>query len=240
MVFLNGFGLEVLVRGTTIDKFTREGGKYFALEHGDEYQIQLSNTRNTLCEVHLEIDGEDVGTFRIPRRGLITLERPANRQKKFTFVREDSTLARRTGVEAGLLENGLIRAVFYPKKEIIYETLAPTEAYGEMIPEYLSTPRGLTSSSLASSQTNLRTSQAPQARMMRAPQYESGATILGRDSSQRFGLVEKMDWRDIDQANVTTIEVRLVAKTTTYQPLRSHHHYNYQRETPYPDRIDDY
>ena len=238
MVYLNGFGVEILVRGRNIDKFTRNGGKYYALHHGDEYEIRLTNNRDTIADAELKIDGVDSGKFRIPAHDTLTLERPANRPKKFTFVKEDSSLARRTGVVEGEYENGLISVKFFPKKEVKYEPLRPVmEEPVSMRVSPLESMRAapLSSASSAglmsstSSMIQPRTMLAKQA-SMRAPEYSSGATILGDQSSQRFSLIEPLKPHEIDRENITTITIRLVAEEyRVYSP-----------KTPYPPRIDDY
>ena len=78
-----------------------------------------------MAEVYIE--GEHVGTWFIPRKDSITIDRPVSVARRFVFFRETDRRAISAGVTPGESLNGLVRVVFYPKKQQ-YIALTPTIA----------------------------------------------------------------------------------------------------------------
>jgi hypothetical protein len=110
-MYQNSFGVSV------------EGGReresgYVEMRHGSTYKLRLRNDRSVPCDATLEIDGKDMGSFRIGPHGKILIERPANESKKFTFFKSDTREARQSG-QAGVAfdAKGLIKVTFRPGVE---------------------------------------------------------------------------------------------------------------------------
>lgn len=110
-MYQNSFGVSV------------EGGKeresgYVEMRHGAIYKLRLRNDRSVPCDVTLEIDGKDMGSFRIGPHGKILIERPANESKKFTFYKIDTREARMSGQSGVSFDSrGLIKVTFRPGVE---------------------------------------------------------------------------------------------------------------------------
>lgn len=161
MVTTNGFAVSIITDGFH-DKLKRGYENYVALDNGAEYKIELRNNRPTeaMAEVHLE--GQEIGTWYIPAKSSIIIERPSDINRKFTFFSEHDSRAQKAGVMIGSQINGLVKVIFYPKKDYSKPVYA-------MFRKPLST------------QFNVKS-----ARTMNS-QYESGATVFGRVSNQIFG-----------------------------------------------------
>lgn len=97
--------------------FGREGFDYVSLPSGEEYIVNLHNNHRTRCDVELYIDEEHVGGFVVQAHQTERIERPENEKRKFTFFDENSEVAESAGVRPGDFKNGLIRAIFKPKKQ---------------------------------------------------------------------------------------------------------------------------
>ena len=74
------------------------GSSEVQLRHGQTYQLALTNHGALRCDVFLEIDGKDMGAWRIPAAETIFLERPLRQEGRFTFFRLDSPEAKATGI----------------------------------------------------------------------------------------------------------------------------------------------
>lgn len=111
MLLQDGYGINI-PQATRIEK-----GTYFFLPHKTEYTIELSNYLATLCDAQVFVDGETIGTFRIPRTGSVKIERPVNAQRKFIFLDFNSPEAEQAQLQ--LNQNlGLIKVKFIPEFEI--------------------------------------------------------------------------------------------------------------------------
>ena len=214
MVYNNGFSLEIIPIDGEMTKFTRGESKYVGLNNGTEYKIKLGNHRKTPCDVDITIEDRHIGKWRIEPNDYIVIERPGNIHQKFTFFSETSMEAIEAGSNPGKFTNGLVKAVFYPKKKIIYRQIEEEEPILESLSKqsYSSTP--------------MRQSVS----MARNQQYESGVTVLGEKSRQHFGQTRPLRNDEIDWSNVTQIFIRLVARKPRYQ---QHSPWNV------PPRIDD-
>lgn len=62
----------------------------------------------------ISIDGYDVGGWSIDGRQELSIERPVNEAKKFTFYRV-KTAPKEAGIESGRSENGVVKCVFTPE-----------------------------------------------------------------------------------------------------------------------------
>ena len=191
MISKNGFDLTIeSLNRSAAEKVRLNNADYIALDNNTEYAIRLFNDRDIIADAEVYVDGELVGSWRIDAHDSITIERPGDIRRKFTFFSERSSEAFEAGVERGRDENGLIKVVFKPKKQIRYERMSPrsTGRY------YASTPMAMMQSD-----------------------YESGTTVLGDKSYQNFGSTRALRSDEIDWSNVTEIIVRLIARRSGYR-----------------------
>lgn len=239
MVQVNGFALAIINDGEQ-DKLKRDDGDYVALDNNTEYKLKLSNFHGTDCMVDVYIEDDKVGTWFIPSNDSIVIERPADTYRKFTFVKETAYQARQAGVIAGVSTNGLIKVVFFPKKQIPIVMTSRYESMARPTPLSIKSYQNGVSQSFRPA-SPVRTSMASSPRSFRSPsRYESGATILGDVSHQQFGT--RMRFRDdeIDWSNKTTITIRLVARSYDYRSYdyRPYVSIGNRHENTYPQRID--
>ena len=73
MVKVNGFEVRILSPSSS-DEFEKNGMVYNKLKSGSEYQLKLGNSRDTICDVDVSIDGRYIGTWRIWANSFITLD----------------------------------------------------------------------------------------------------------------------------------------------------------------------
>lgn len=193
MVYVNSFSVKVIAPNQ--DKLNRNGYNYVALNNGTEYKLNLINNRSTDAMAQVFLEGNDIGTWFIPANSNITIDRPSNIARKFTFFTETDYRAQQANVIVGDSSNGLIKVIFYPKKQYIstISTFYPISPYrSSFVPSSLSikpsSPRSLTN------------------------EYKSGATVLGSNSDQTFGKKERFRDDEIDWDNKTEIVIRLIVK----------------------------
>lgn len=296
MVYNNGFGVKIITDSDQ-DKLKRGDYNYVALQNNTEYKLQLVNDRSTDAIAEVFIEDKQVGTWFVPANEDIIIDRPANVARKFTFFRETDPRVINAGVALGESSNGLIRVVFYPKKQ---QYIVIRSSPNVMLP---SSPSGVTSTGLVSpritqqplpsqslqfpvlptliaplaSTSTLPSSIAPQQLQSltstqqssmalketrsgsgfqltpissyspRSTMYQSGATVLGRDSYQTFGTMKRFSNDEIDWSNKTEIIIRLVVKPNVYiSTVQSSSPNQWSREfvaiktynQPIPPRID--
>ncbi|XP_035690481.1 uncharacterized protein LOC118425622 isoform X1 [Branchiostoma floridae] len=92
-----------------------DGEEFVEMDHGSSYRIRLTNSHLSSCEAQLDIDGKDVGTWRLEPGQQVELERPEEEQMCFTFF--STRLAPPdSGIRRGEEENGLVQVTFTPEK----------------------------------------------------------------------------------------------------------------------------
>jgi len=107
-MYLNKFSVR-------INGKSEESG-YVEMKHGETYTIVLKNDHDVRCDASVEVDGKDVGTFRINSRSNLRLERPANEQKLFTFYQLGTSEADKSGLnKVEKNKMGLIKVIFKPE-----------------------------------------------------------------------------------------------------------------------------
>lgn len=97
-----------------------EGGReritgYVEMAHNTKYAVILSNKSPLDCDAVVEIDGKEVGVWRVYSGKNIRIERPVHDTGQFTFYKFDSS----EGGKVGLVRNdklGLISVLFKPEK----------------------------------------------------------------------------------------------------------------------------
>ncbi len=209
-------------------RYTPEG-VYVLVPHGEEYKLRLTNHSPTRADVAVEVDGKEIGRWRVPARESRTIERPANIEQKLTFVTEGSLLGERAGVISGRRENGLVRVTFYPERYHPVNTVSLIERLPDSFGFSSSAPRRAMSPRSEST-------------MALAPMREmrSGATILGERSNQRFQDTEPI--RDIDRNRVCEVVFRMVAlESQPYRAIGSMSPRDLGRRSPrIPPRVETY
>lgn len=118
-MYLNKFSARINGKG--------EDSGYVEMKHGETYTIVLKNDHNVRCDATVEVDGKDIGTFRIEAHSNIYIERPSNEQKKFTFYQLGTSEATQSGLnKVEKNEMGLIKVTFKPEKIWHVAAVAPT------------------------------------------------------------------------------------------------------------------
>jgi len=91
----------------------RENG-YVVMKHGTQYSIALTNFYGTQCDAEIHIDGQHVGTWRVPSLSKVSIERPVFDTGRFTFYQVGSREAQAAEISKGD-NTGLIVVIFKPE-----------------------------------------------------------------------------------------------------------------------------
>lgn len=254
MVRVGNFGVDIEAVGAM--PFVMNGDNYVSMTDGTEYRIRLTNYSDADADAEVNLEGRGIGKFRVNRRSSSVLERGAYDRGRFTFFGEFTDEALSAGVVPLSFTNGLVDVTFYPEKRVYrpvspprhpseYSMYRPVSPGRRSIIEpvaTVSTPFRPSSSLRASSPTlrftqdrvNLiedrRVMSAAPMSMMRGDisgPLSAGATVLGRDSSQRYDSVP--DITRIDSREITRITIRLVVRNEGYARP--------ERRTSVPPRI---
>jgi len=242
---LNGFSINII--NDAVNHFKRDEHNYYSLPHLTEYKIALSNNRSTRCDAEVFVDGLSVGTWRIDQYETITIERPADVNRKFIFAAESSPLARQLGVQKNSYDNGLIKVIFRPEKINIcrfseYPYISTPTFYnpsdvtfGEFSQSYTNSNYSMNDSNQSKSMRGCE-SVSNECNFIGSDSLSSGATILGSGTDQYFN--EATPLTEIDNKNITTINIRLVvAKNQPYVSLKDE--LKRRPMTMVPPRIED-
>lgn len=194
---LNGYELNIVgSRNNFISStksITSEG--FAVMSHNETYKIKLGNNNFSRCDAVVTIDGSQVGTWRLQPKSSITIERPADIDKNFTFFKVGTSEGNSAGLKLNDRDNGLVQVEFIP--ETIYK-------HSDFV--------------LESATMNCKTADLnnimPQASCR---SYGQGGTGLQGKSDQQFGTARKID-RDYNRS--TTISVRLVSSTPNDDPMK--------------------
>jgi len=144
--------------------FERTSG-HVEINHRQEYQLQLTNNGSQNCEAAVFVDGKNIGTWIINRYDTVTLERPANVARKFTFLETGSSEFSDANLDSiNRNDLGLIKVKFTPERNAIpCHSLRKSTGY-----------RGAQCS-------------------LEATSYNSGGTGLGSNSNQQFREVNGLN-----------------------------------------------
>jgi hypothetical protein len=176
-------------------------GGHVPIAHEAEYKIRLGNDGPTRCDVDVTMDGEPVGRFQLAAWAHCDIERPGSLFKggdpmrMFTFLKETSTEAASAGIAAKAKLNGVID-VFFTPEAAGHEVFLDSEV----------TERGEEKGASRGSVLPVGSSGPPRGK--RRGGYMSGATALGRASTQQFHTVAGID--SVDKKRETRIIIRLV------------------------------
>lgn len=202
---------------------------YVSLPNNSPYKIQLVNNRDQRCDATVTIDGVSVGTWRVPPYDSITIERPANINRRFLFFKQDSSLAKKTNLEHVSPFNGLISVTFKPELKMNYPY--ESDDYNQ-ITGYIAEPTfyekwnygfddspGKTnidfsapvyrnSGADVSTQMDMTLNTTDDVYKPSNTNYIAGATMLGAGTDQQFNTANKL--LKYDGSQTTTISLRLI------------------------------
>lgn len=93
---------------------TPEG--YVEMTHGEVYALRVTSFSDRRADVRIEIDGEEIGAWRVEPRSGFVLERGVSDSGKFTFFLSGSKEASQAGLTVVPEDQlGLIKATFLPE-----------------------------------------------------------------------------------------------------------------------------
>jgi len=218
---LNGYTVEIVTINGTVGSKTINGAHYIPLDDRTEYKLRISSNKGLRTDATVWIDGNKVGVWRIKPYGSITVERPVNNARKFTFLKEGSRSAVQGGIKTGKEENGIIKVVFkHERQQVFYDSL------GMDGDSFMAT----NSMSYGTKERKFSRLSNDSMNMLQSD-YSAGGTALGDHSSQSFRECEPL--YDIDHGDITTIIARLVCDDRNeFVPLG----YN-RSSTKYPIRL---
>lgn len=217
MVYLRGYSIQIQPLYSSSRNFVRDGADYTSLKHNTEYSLRISNSNSTKCDAHVWIDGEKVGVWRLRPYQTATIERPANLNRKFTFVKENSYQALQGDIKTGKYENGLVKVVFKPEKKYVSNYFYDSPAVVSMnsLESYGSNTDGDNTERLKKSTQSMNCYRSAS-----LGTFSAGATVLGNRSYQEFATVSPLN--EIDESLITTLHLRLVAENDydiDYEPV---------------------
>jgi hypothetical protein len=167
----------------------------------------LKNYSANRCDAVVSIDGRSVGRFRLKPYGSFNVERPVKINKKFVFLKENSYLAGRSGVNQGNSENGIVCVTFYPELNTVYEDEAVEMSFDgdfESSKEMLCYNKSSRCFGI-SQQSNFSNGSSDFAKFN--DDLSNGATALGNKSYQTFRHADKI--KDFDHSKIISILFRL-------------------------------
>lgn len=219
-MYLNKFSVRVVGGNET-------SSGYVEMRHGKVYKLCLRNSRRVRCDAQVEIDGKDVGTWRIPSCSSITLERPADDDGEFTFYKVGTLEARQAALDVRSDNLGLIAVTFSPERarRVVkplpsvpetppWPTSPPQWGNTEDYPEFfgsisLSAEFGGDEVVVACAGGEPVRSRGRGGSAGAPKSLSAGGTGLSGQSNQRFGTTGMIEY---DYTQQTTIHLRLVAQ----------------------------
>lgn len=172
-------------------------GGYVEIPHNTPYALILANKRTVRADAHIEIDGKEIGTWRLNAGDTFRLERPANDTGRFTFYKVGTAEAQAAQLSESDPRLGLVKVTFTPER-----TPRPLRAdvnivlRGQTYPTY-------------SSPTFTSTNDAPVSMTTKSMFQSAGGTGSSGESAQQFISVAALDY---DYSQQTVIHLRLVAR----------------------------
>lgn len=215
-MWLNNYSVRVVGGNET-------AGAYVEMRHGQTYQLQLRNNNNRRCDANVEIDGKNIGTWRLNAHDGLTLERPAHDTGRFTFYKIGTQESRSAQIAENDPNLGLVKVTFTPEVEAhpLVELVKDVAYASAAIPDNTWQDTG--------TYTIDNMSYTTSAKSFTTPSYRSaGGTGLSGQSGQKFYTVQELEY---DYSGQTVIHLRLVCKDDDgVRPLT-------QYSTPVPPRI---
>ena len=113
-MYMNGFSVKV-IPGNEV------AGGYVEIAHGTVYRLALRNDTDVRCDARVEIDGTNVGKWRIEAHDRIELERGVGSDGQFTAYVPGTHEGDAAGVDYSNPKLGLIGVEFTPEKRFVRE-----------------------------------------------------------------------------------------------------------------------
>lgn len=205
---LGGFG-----SGDEAERFTRDGHVYYSMPRDTEYNVCMHNRSSDRVNAVLTIDGEEMGKWRINAHSEITVERPAHNQRKFTYVKENSWQEVMGGIRQGSSDNGLIEVRFIPEARV-YDAIN----FDDIPDPSMRSFNYSSENSLGTRAQSYNESLSFSNKSTNDAGFAVGGTVLGDDSSQRFGDASRIIE---DEQRAITKRVRLVVDKGVRKPYAS-------------------
>jgi hypothetical protein len=172
----------------------RESEGYVYLRHNTQYTIVLSNQAPTPCDAKVQIDGREVGLWRVPALKSMVVERPVHETGRLTFYEVGSREAQKAGIsESDQL--GLLTVIFTPEKH-------EPRGGGQMM------------SAPADQWAGETLYMAPPASSKK--RGHAGGTGLSGKSDQEFRDADPIEY---DESKAVTIHLRLVGEPDEPRPM---------------------
>jgi hypothetical protein len=90
-IYLNGFSLEILTNIGSVKKLIYKNASYFSLPINSEYKIRVGNDRSVRVDVHIWINNNKIGIWRINPYSNIVIEKPSGNNNKFMLTNLQSS-----------------------------------------------------------------------------------------------------------------------------------------------------
>lgn len=199
--------------GNNFHRFIKNGHIYYAIPHNSPYKVKMTNNSNHRANATLKIDGDTMGVWRLEAYSDITVERPTNNNRKFTFVRETSWQADMGGVARGSSQNGLVEVIFVPEIKNTFPTDFDHDINYNNMPEFNTRLSNQLFSRKESQGFQKQSNQINESMGLSDSMnftnssYGVGGTVLGGSSSQRFSSASAIIE---DHSRKQTKRIRLV------------------------------
>lgn len=210
-MYLNGYSVRV-------PQGVERAHGYVHLNHGQQFTLVLGNKNTCRCNATVRLDGKEVGTWRLERGQTITLERPVNEAKLFTFYRADSTEGRHVAPDVSESNQGVLSVEFVPEDASFSLHTADVLGFEPSSMQGRGILRGVSfNAGVIGANTTCST---------------AGVSGLSGSSDQRFTRADHMK---LDHGSRQTINLRLVCSpvSTDPTPLRPVG----RQETPLPPPV---
>ena len=222
-ISLNKYAVRLLTN-TEVNHIKQNNYNYFLIPDRSQYKLKLTNNRETRCDAEIFIDGESVGKWRINPYSTITIERPANINRKFMFMTEKKGYPlnkKYFSIEKKLFHSdycfGLITVVFKP--EFFTSCMTRSSPYiatptfynedmvswSDVTPIYKTDYTMNAGSEYTGSAGSVKKSSHI---FLNNDIYPTGKTILGGGTDQEFNPIAKL--QTVDKNNITIINFRLL------------------------------
>jgi hypothetical protein len=185
---------------------------YVYLQHGDVYRICLRNHSDENNDVIVEVDGKEIGCWRLKAFQTAIIERSVDDLGQFTFYEIDSSEAQKIGLKAiARTDLGLVKVTFIPEKP--RHSGIPTSDIFH--------PSAKSNGTINCSDWSKNSSSGSRGsgQSVNLNMHSAGGTGLSGRSEQRFGLAGAID-RDYE--NQVIINLRLISKPSNEpRPLQA-------------------
>lgn len=180
----------------------KQPNNYVQMKNGQNYKIRLQNNTSKRCQVKLDVDGNNIGTFVLNAYQVSEIERPVDREKKLTFFlsSQDKFNPSQTGISSGDKNNGLIEATFISEVRPKYRSSGikyQSRSFGAKC----------ANSSYQSFSCDEEDEELDCCLMSGSGNYAEGGTGLKGKSDQHFTTVSGFS---LDYKTQSTLRVRLV------------------------------